>query len=120
MSQVRRVSYLFTLTEETFRFTAAELRSPVKAPRTKFKESELEIKGLLGSGNFGEVYKVYIVSEGTTCAMKTLKDSVSQADREAFQKELDMMKMMMHENVVAFIGTNTSWCVLLRFKIDIW
>lgn len=37
--------------------------------------------------------------------MKTLKDSVNEEERESFQKELDMMKLMYHENIVQWIGT---------------
>uniref|UniRef100_A0A915L6B3 receptor protein-tyrosine kinase n=1 Tax=Romanomermis culicivorax TaxID=13658 RepID=A0A915L6B3_ROMCU len=86
-------------------FSGTCLQRPIRAPKTRYKESDLEIISQLGAGNFGEVFKVRIKSENIIAAMKTLKDSVSQADRDGFQKELDMMKSMMHENVVQFIGT---------------
>lgn len=40
--------------------------------------------------------------------MKTLKGNVTEKDRVAFQKEMNMMKSMANENVVKFIGSVVS------------
>lgn len=58
--------------------SATELRTPIRAPKTKYRESDLKVLEKLGAGAFGEVYKVLIKSENVYCAMKTLKDTVSQ------------------------------------------
>lgn len=41
-------------------------------------------------------------------AMKTLKGDVTEKNRQAFLKEMNMMKSMSHPNVVRFIGVVTS------------
>uniref|UniRef100_A0A915K6G1 Protein kinase domain-containing protein n=1 Tax=Romanomermis culicivorax TaxID=13658 RepID=A0A915K6G1_ROMCU len=33
------------------------LQRPIRAPKTRYKESDLEIISQLGAGNFGEVFK---------------------------------------------------------------
>uniref|UniRef100_A0A915KY00 Protein kinase domain-containing protein n=1 Tax=Romanomermis culicivorax TaxID=13658 RepID=A0A915KY00_ROMCU len=90
-------------------YTAGFLSSKTSArTKTTFAESDIEVISKLGSGNFGDVFKVRIKSDGRLVAMKTLRENVSRDTKDAFVKEMEMMAAMCHDNVVRCIGTVKS------------
>ena len=61
---------------------------------------------MIGSGNFGEVYRgVWLTNSGEIeVAVKTLKKMAAKADRIKFLQEAAIMGQFMHPNVVQMYG----------------
>merc|ERR1711997_153166 len=84
--------------------------------RWEFPRHHLKFYGILGEGCFGQVWKCEALNiEGTkgttTVAVKTLKASATQKERDDLIKELNVMKMFYddpHPNVVRLLGCCTS------------
>jgi len=84
----------------------------------EFPRRHLKFYGILGEGCFGQVWKCEALNiEGnkanttTTVAVKTLKASATQKERDDLIKELNVMKMFYddpHPNVVRLLGCCTS------------
>jgi len=82
----------------------------------EFPRHHLKFYGILGEGCFGQVWKCEALNiEGskgtTTVAVKTLKASATQKERDDLIKELNVMKMFYddpHPNVVRLLGCCTS------------
>lgn len=58
-------------------------------------------------GNFGKVFKgVYKRSGGLglPVAIKTIKKHESEKERDSFQREMAVMKKLMHPNIVRLFG----------------
>jgi fyn-related kinase len=66
--------------------------------------NELRKADLLGSGQFGEVYKGYW-NRNTVVAIKTLRADV--ADVQQFLKEAQLMKTLVHHKLVQLYGVCT-------------
>jgi len=86
-----------------------ESTDPWELPR-----HHLKISGILGEGCFGQVWKAEAVNilgnQGSiTVAIKTLKDSASEKDKQDLIQELALMKILdPHPNVVKLIGCCTD------------
>ncbi len=65
--------------------------------------TEVTILNLLGSGNFGEVYRGQW--KGREVALKRLKNVEQIVE---FEKELDILKSLHHPNIVQCYGTYTN------------
>jgi len=84
--------------------------------RWEFPRHHLKFYGILGEGCFGQVWKCEALNiEGTkgttTVAVKTLKASATQKERDDLIKELNVMKMFYddpHPNVVRLMGCCTA------------
>lgn len=82
----------------------------------EFPRHHLKFYGILGEGCFGQVWKCEALnidgSKGTTTvAVKTLKASATQKERDDLIKELNVMKMFYddpHPNVVRLLGCCTT------------
>ncbi|KAK7306027.1 hypothetical protein VNO77_43941 [Canavalia gladiata] len=80
----------------------------------RFAWKELQIatdnfseKNVLGQGGFGKVYKG-ILADGTKVAVKRLTDCGSLAGDTAFQREVEMISIAVHRNLLRLIGYCTT------------
>ncbi|KAL5075801.1 hypothetical protein RYX36_014785 [Vicia faba] len=76
----------------------------------KFSWRELQIatdnfseKNVLGQGGFGKVYKG-VLADGTKIAVKRLTDYESPGGDQAFQREVEMISVAVHRNLLRLIG----------------
>ncbi|XP_067048827.1 ephrin type-A receptor 7-like isoform X1 [Acropora muricata] len=70
------------------------------------ERNDIKFIRLLGSGNFGEVYKAVI--NDCIVAVKSLKENASQKDKQDMLTELHVMKCLKsHNHVVQMIGYST-------------
>ncbi|XP_058786998.1 probable LRR receptor-like serine/threonine-protein kinase At5g10290 isoform X1 [Vicia villosa] len=76
----------------------------------KFSWRELQIatdnfneKNVLGQGGFGKVYKGDL-ADGTKIAVKRLTDYESPGGDQAFQREVEMISVAVHRNLLRLIG----------------
>ncbi|CAH3172696.1 unnamed protein product, partial [Porites evermanni] len=69
----------------------------------ELKRDDIKFERLVGSGNFGEVFKATI--DNNTAAVKSLKGSASAKDKQDMVKELNVMKSLKpHPHVLKLIG----------------
>ncbi|CAJ1855475.1 unnamed protein product [Sphenostylis stenocarpa] len=80
----------------------------------RFSWKELQIatdnfseKNILGQGGFGKVYKG-ILADGTKIAVKRLTDYESPAGDAAFQREVELISVAVHRNLLRLIGFCTT------------
>ncbi|KAL9332708.1 hypothetical protein ACSQ67_002318 [Phaseolus vulgaris] len=80
----------------------------------RFSWKELQIatdnfseKNILGQGGFGKVYKG-ILADGTKVAVKRLTDYESPAGDAAFQREVELISVAVHRNLLRLIGFCTT------------
>ncbi|XP_010444555.1 PREDICTED: probable LRR receptor-like serine/threonine-protein kinase At5g65240 isoform X2 [Camelina sativa] len=64
-------------------------------------------KNVLGQGGFGKVYKG-VLSDGTKVAVKRLTDFERPGGDEAFQREVEMISVAVHRNLLRLIGFCTT------------
>jgi len=84
--------------------------------RWEFPRHHLKFYGILGEGCFGQVWKCEALNidgrKGVTMvAVKTLKESASNKEKEDLVSELNLMKTLLtepHTNVVRLLGCCTS------------
>ncbi|XP_071710238.1 protein NSP-INTERACTING KINASE 1-like [Rutidosis leptorrhynchoides] len=76
----------------------------------KFQFRELQIathnfsnKYILGKGGFGQVYKGTL-QDGTTVAVKRLKDGGATGGERQFQTEVEMISLAVHRNLLRLYG----------------
>ncbi|KAI8028209.1 putative LRR receptor-like serine/threonine-protein kinase [Camellia lanceoleosa] len=89
---------------------------------TRFAWRELQLaadnfneQNVLGKGGFGKVYKG-VLSNNTEVAVKRLNDYESSGGDAAFQREVEMISVAIHRNLLRFIGfcstpTECLWCI---------
>lgn len=87
---------------ETFRFDKSNLREHYNL-RTNEWRGNLEEIAELGQGAFGKVYKVKVRGSDGVYALKQIDRGVRTAE-----KELNILEMVKHPNIVSFIGSFTS------------
>ncbi|CAA7034717.1 unnamed protein product [Microthlaspi erraticum] len=68
---------------------------------------EFSEKNVLGQGGFGKVYKGLLL-DGTKVAVKRLTDSQRPGGDEAFQREVEMISVAVHRNLLRLIGFCTT------------
>ncbi|XP_073248000.1 ephrin type-A receptor 7-like [Porites lutea] len=69
----------------------------------ELKRDDIKFERLVGSGNFGEVFKATI--DNNTVAVKSLKGSASAKDKQDMVTELNVMKSLKpHPHVLKLIG----------------
>ncbi|KAK6923313.1 Leucine-rich repeat-containing N-terminal, plant-type, partial [Dillenia turbinata] len=80
----------------------------------RFAWRELELatdkfseKNVLGQGGFGKVYKG-VLSDNTKVAVKRLTDYESPGGDAAFQREVEMISVAVHRNLLRLIGFCTT------------
>ncbi|XP_016492501.1 putative LRR receptor-like serine/threonine-protein kinase At5g10290 [Nicotiana tabacum] len=64
-------------------------------------------KNVLGQGGFGKVYKG-VLNDGTKVAVKRLADYESPGGDAAFQREVEMISVAVHRNLLRLIGFCTT------------
>ncbi|GMI67212.1 hypothetical protein like AT5G10290 [Hibiscus trionum] len=64
-------------------------------------------KNILGQGGFGKVYKG-VLSDNTRIAVKRLTDFESPGGDAAFQREVEMISVAVHRNLLRLIGFCTT------------
>ncbi|KAK9111011.1 hypothetical protein Scep_018530 [Stephania cephalantha] len=64
-------------------------------------------KNVLGQGGFGKVYKGVLV-DGTKIAVKRLTDYESPGGEQAFLREVEMISVAVHRNLLRLIGFCTT------------
>lgn len=64
-------------------------------------------KNVLGQGGFGKVYKG-VLSDNTKVAVKRLTDYESPGGDVAFQREVEMISVAVHRNLLRLIGYCTT------------
>ena len=80
----------------------------------RFTYRELQIatdnfseKNVLGQGGFGKVYKG-VLADNTKVAVKRLTDYESPGGDSAFQREVEMISVAVHRNLLRLIGFCTT------------
>nr|GEX12509.1 protein NSP-interacting kinase 1-like [Tanacetum cinerariifolium] len=69
----------------------------------KFQLRELLNKNILGKGGFGHVYK-RTLQDGTSVAVKRLKDGGAAGGERQFQTEVEMIILAVHRNLLRLYG----------------
>lgn len=64
-------------------------------------------KNVLGQGGFGKVYKG-VLSDNTKIAVKRLTDYDSPGGEQAFLREVEMISVAVHRNLLRLIGFCTT------------
>lgn len=64
-------------------------------------------KNVLGQGGFGKVYKG-VLGDNTKVAVKRLTDYESPGGDAAFQREVEMISVAVHKNLLRLIGFCTT------------
>ena len=64
-------------------------------------------KNVLGKGGFGKVYKG-VLRDNTEVAVKRLTDYESPGGDAAFQREVEMISVAVHRNLLRLIGFCTT------------
>lgn len=64
-------------------------------------------KNVLGQGGFGKVYKG-VLGDGTKIAVKRLTDYESPGGEAAFLREVEMISVAVHKNLLRLIGFCTT------------
>ncbi|PNX55017.1 LRR receptor-like kinase resistance protein, partial [Trifolium pratense] len=64
-------------------------------------------RNVLGQGGFGKVYKG-VLADGTKIAVKRLTDYESPGGDQAFQREVEMISVAVHRNLLRLIGFCTT------------
>ncbi|KAK7280989.1 hypothetical protein RIF29_08602 [Crotalaria pallida] len=64
-------------------------------------------KNVLGKGGFGKVYKG-LLADGTKVAVKRMTDYLSPGGNAAFQREVEMISVAIHRNLLRLIGFCTT------------
>lgn len=72
----------------------------------EISRNEIEMKQLLGSGQYGDVYQGMWISHNIPVAVKTLREDTT--DLTEFLKEVTIMKEMKHPNLVQLLGICTT------------
>ena len=65
---------------------------------------DIDIQKKLGSGHFGDVMKGVLRPSNTPVAVKSCKENVSQAVKQKFLSEAEILKQYDHPNIVRLIG----------------
>lgn len=80
----------------------------------RFSWRELQIatgdfneKNVLGQGGFGKVY-VGVLSDNSKVAIKRLTDHGNRAGEDAFLREVDLISVAVHKNLLRLIGFCTT------------
>lgn len=68
---------------------------------------EFSESNVLGQGGFGKVYKGVLL-DGTKVAVKRLTDFERPGGDEAFQREVEMISVAVHRNLLRLIGFCTT------------
>lgn len=77
------------------------------------------VKGKLGSGGMGVVYRAVYTTTGQEVALKVLPEEAAQNERlvARFERELTILKRMRHPHIVRCLGggkVNTQWCYAME------
>lgn len=99
-------SWIFQLGEVDRRIAFGQLK------RFAWRELQLATenfseKNVLGQGGFGKVYKG-VLADGTKVAVKRLTDYESPGGDAAFQREVEMISVAVHRNLLRLIGFCTT------------
>ncbi|CAN1223526.1 Probable LRR receptor-like serine/threonine-protein kinase At2g23950 [Linum grandiflorum] len=65
--------------------------------------SNFSSKNILGAGGFGNVYKGKL-GDGSTVAVKRLKDLTGSSGESQFRTELEMISLAVHRNLLRLVG----------------
>jgi len=113
----RKTSYASTFWSNPYEDTLLQTKDiSDDKDKWEFPRHHLKFYGILGEGCFGQVWKCEALNidgrKGTTMvAVKTLKESASNKEKDDLLDELKLMKMLLnepHPNVVRLLGCCTS------------
>ena len=80
-----------------------------KIDRFEYRAEDLMMKGLIGVGSYGEVYRAIVLESQQTVAVKKFHVRQLQAEQlDSFCSEASLMCQLAHQNVVGFIGAITE------------
>ena len=80
-----------------------------KIDRFEYRTDDLAMKGLIGVGSYGEVYRAVVIDTQQTVAVKRFHVRQLQAEQvDSFCSEASLMCQLTHPNVVGFIGAITE------------
>ena len=80
-----------------------------KIDRFEYRTDDLLMKGLIGVGSYGEVYRAVVLDTGQVVAVKRFHVRQLQAEQvDSFCSEASLMCQLTHPNVVSFIGAITE------------
>ena len=106
ISHARQGSEIFTELQrlkQEFEESRVELRKQVLARLDEWRiDGKLNIHEEIGRGQFGAVHRA--VWQGTSVAVKKMFNNALTENAELFEKEIEMMKILHHPNVVQFLG----------------
>ena len=68
--------------------------------------NDLEFVQKMGQGEFGTVFKAVHKTSKFVVAVKVIKRENGEANKEAIEKEMEILKECQHENLVQYYGCN--------------
>ncbi|GLV31114.1 FER tyrosine kinase [Carabus blaptoides fortunei] len=84
--------------------SGAILRKPIPRERWELNNDDVILLEKIGRGNFGEVYKAQLKSNGQEVAVKTCKVQIPDEHKKKFLQEGRILKQYDHPNIVKLIG----------------
>uniref|UniRef100_T1J3P8 Tyrosine-protein kinase n=1 Tax=Strigamia maritima TaxID=126957 RepID=T1J3P8_STRMM len=84
--------------------SGAILRQPIFRERWELNNDDVELVTKIGKGNFGDVYKARLKSNGQEIACKTCHLTLPDEQKKKFLQEGRILKQYDHPNIVKLIG----------------
>jgi serine/threonine protein kinase len=94
-----------SLLDAALRQASAALLDPA-APRSRARLGRFEVRGLLGAGGMGEVYRAYDATLGREVALKILPATFNRDDERLvrFEREARVLASLSHPHIAAIYG----------------
>eukprot|EP00040_Diaphanoeca_grandis_P004150 m.27273 g.27273 ORF g.27273 m.27273 type:complete len:866 (-) comp15716_c0_seq1:99-2696(-) len=105
--------------DNPFAGEGARIAAPGNLFQRQIRRANLKAHKVIGAGQFGQVYLAEMQTEQhgvCQCAVKTLKDVKSAADRQEFVHEAEVMLETNHPNLLGLIGVAVQqrpWLMVL-------
>ncbi|XP_054709764.1 tyrosine-protein kinase Fer-like [Uloborus diversus] len=84
--------------------SGAILKTPIPRERWELNNDDVELVEKIGRGNFGDVYRAILRTNGTEVAVKTCRMNLPEEQKKRFLQEGRILKQYDHPNIVKLIG----------------